>query len=348
VLKLFHLSHIDLDGYSCQLVTRHFFDEVHYYNANYGPEVTARLEEIESDIQSLHGGEPIMLLITDVNITEDECQRVNKMRERFLFLNIKLKVQLLDHHITGKRQADNHDWYHLDISKSATRLTYDFCVNHFKKELETPMQRYVQAVNAYDLWLQDDEGFEFGKVLNRVVVDSKEISKMMFRYEHVENKHALLLETLQFIEPYDHIALDDTVFKNKKEFFAKGRDYNTIDNLVASYVIDLLNKKRESMTIVYRGHKGVLTFQGGNTSVLGNAFLTANPEYAFYMDVNPSGNVSLRANGQLDVSQMAIRLYRGGGHPNASGGRMGSLRDAYVYAKLRTLVQNYIDEKCDE
>ena len=43
-MRVFHLSHTDLDGYSCQLITRRFFDSVHCYNSGYGPEVTANLE----------------------------------------------------------------------------------------------------------------------------------------------------------------------------------------------------------------------------------------------------------------------------------------------------------------
>jgi len=51
---VYHLSHIDLDGYGCQYLTSKCFDAIECYNANYGPEVTARLEEmigrIEQDI----------------------------------------------------------------------------------------------------------------------------------------------------------------------------------------------------------------------------------------------------------------------------------------------------------
>ncbi|RDU61436.1 phosphoesterase, partial [Helicobacter sp. MIT 14-3879] len=35
-MKVFHLSHIDLDGYGCQLVSREFFQDIVFYNANYG------------------------------------------------------------------------------------------------------------------------------------------------------------------------------------------------------------------------------------------------------------------------------------------------------------------------
>ena len=43
---IYHLSHIDLDGYSCQLIMRHTPYTLYSYNANYGAEVMERLEEI--------------------------------------------------------------------------------------------------------------------------------------------------------------------------------------------------------------------------------------------------------------------------------------------------------------
>ena len=38
-MKLFHISHTDLDGYGCQLITKEYFKEGFFYNANYGLEV---------------------------------------------------------------------------------------------------------------------------------------------------------------------------------------------------------------------------------------------------------------------------------------------------------------------
>ena len=29
--KIYHLSHIDLDGYGCQMVTNHYFDNIEFF-----------------------------------------------------------------------------------------------------------------------------------------------------------------------------------------------------------------------------------------------------------------------------------------------------------------------------
>jgi len=37
--KIYHLSHTDLDGYGCQMVTNHFFKNIEFLNSNYGKEI---------------------------------------------------------------------------------------------------------------------------------------------------------------------------------------------------------------------------------------------------------------------------------------------------------------------
>ena len=115
--------------------------------------------------------------------------------------------------------------------------------------------------------------------------------------------------------------------------------------MVANYVTELLTKDRDRMTIKYRGYKGLLGYNVGNASLIGNAFLVNNEDYDFYMDVNQRGNFSLRSNNKLDVSKMAEEIGKGGGHPNASGGKIENYKDSFVYEDLREFIQDYIDKK---
>ena len=43
-IRLFHISHTDLDGYACQFLTNEVFPKKHFYNANYGLEVKKALK----------------------------------------------------------------------------------------------------------------------------------------------------------------------------------------------------------------------------------------------------------------------------------------------------------------
>jgi len=344
-MRIFHLSHIDLDGYSCQLVSKFFCNDIRFYNSNYGNEITARLKEIEEAIKQCDTKEEIMILVTDVNITRDECTYLDQTVARMRFLNYKIDLQLLDHHQTGAPQAKEYNWYHLDTTKCATLLTFEyFKTKHPNVTIPALMMQYVAAVNAFDLWNEQDEWFEFGKVLNRYLVEAKEVNKMLFKDDNAAYRLAILQSTFPYLEGNRYIELDDDLIRHKKIALG-GERRDTLDNLTSDYITALLTKRKEDMVIYYGDHKGVLTTQIGNTSVLGNSFLKANPEFHFFMDVAPTGNVSLRADNQMDVSEMAVKLFGGGGHANASGGRMGNLRDIYAYNVLRGTVQSFIDEK---
>jgi oligoribonuclease NrnB/cAMP/cGMP phosphodiesterase (DHH superfamily) len=161
--RVYHLSHIDLDGYGCQYLTTRCFETIECYNANYGPEVKARLEEIVKQIEQdkfLHGDtEEYLILITDLNLTTKEANWIEKEAIR-----IGAKLQLLDHHGTGAQVAERFAWYLLDTKRSATRITYDWLQQHYGFDPEGNYANIVKAINAIDIWLDDDEYFEFGKV----------------------------------------------------------------------------------------------------------------------------------------------------------------------------------------
>lgn len=95
------------------------------------------------------------------------------------------------------------------------------------------------------------------------------------------------------------------------------------------------------MTVYYKEHKGVLTYTLGSISIPANAFLKANSEYDFFIDISRRGAISLRANGKVDVSNMALKLANGGGHPNAAGAKFEDFTETINYDD----VKHYIQEK---
>jgi oligoribonuclease NrnB/cAMP/cGMP phosphodiesterase (DHH superfamily) len=99
------------------------------------------------------------------------------------------------------------------------------------------------------------------------------------------------------------------------------------------------------LTIKYKGHKGILGFNLGNTSILGNKFLVQNPDYDFFMDLNSRGTFSLRSADRLDVSKMAQDIAGGGGHKNASGGKIDGFRESFIYADIKEFVEDFINKK---
>jgi len=155
---IYHLSHIDLDGYGCQYLSQQCFDTIDCYNANYGPEVSARLDEIIKEIERekfLHGDEiEALILITDLNLTTKEGNWIEKEAIR-----IGAKLQLLDHHGTGASAAERFAWYKLDTTRCAT-LIYDWLQTHYNFDKNNDLADIVKAINAIDIWVNDDALFE--------------------------------------------------------------------------------------------------------------------------------------------------------------------------------------------
>jgi oligoribonuclease NrnB/cAMP/cGMP phosphodiesterase (DHH superfamily) len=342
---VYHLSHIDLDGYGCQYLSQQCFNTIDCYNANYGPEVPARLGEIVKKIEQdtfIHGDKvESLILITDLNLTTKEASWIEREAIR-----IGAKLQLLDHHATGANAAERFAWYKLDTTRCATLITYDWLQTHHDFDKDNSLARIVKAINAIDIWVSDDELFEYGKVMLGMISGAREIGRILFPAEDRALKISMIEAAKNRVDEEDApIKLDDDLHQIKKAFF-KQEENNTKDNLVAYYVTDLLTTDRQRLTIEYKGHKGILGYNVGNASIIGNASMVANEDYAFYMDVNFRGNFSLRSNNKLDVSAMAAHIGNGGGHVNASGGKIDGYKDSFVYADVRKFIQNYIDERC--
>jgi len=340
----YHLSHIDLDGYSCQLIMKYTPYEIKNYNANYGAEVKQKLEMILEAINQNEAG--AYILISDLNLTVDESKwldaKVNKLNED----KKDVTLQLLDHHGTGAVSAEKYDWYFLDTNRCATKITYDFVKENFDFDEPAWMKKYVDVVNAVDLWLmEEEENFEMGKVCMRLVTETRELNRVMFADYDNTYKISLLHEAAKFLEQDNApIILDEEIHRLKKGFFKEGKD-GTLDNLATKYIVKLLGALKSTHTIYYKGYKGFLSYGLGNTSIIGNGFLNTYPEYDFIVDVSYRGTMSLRANNKVDVSQIAKEWADGGGHPNASGGRINGFKEQYRYDKVKPQIQRIIDEK---
>ena len=337
---LYHLSHIDLDGYGCQYLSAKQCTQAHFYNANYGPEVRARLEEIVAQLERdlfLDKTCNALILITDLNLTTKEGHYIEREAAR-----LGATLQLLDHHATGASAAEKFDWYLLDTSRSATLITYDWLQETYGFDTQGQYAKITKAINAVDIWLDQDSLFGYGKVMLGMISGAREINRIMFPEQDRLFKISLIEAGRERIDAEGApILLDDSLHQIKKSFFIE-EENDTKDNLVAFYVTRLLTQQKQRLEISYKGYRGILGYNVGNTSIIGNTFLVENPEMDFYMDVNYRGNFSLRSNDKLDVSLMAAEIGNGGGHPNASGGKIKDYKDSFVYAEVRTFVQNYI------
>ncbi|MCX6052072.1 MAG: phosphoesterase [Campylobacterales bacterium] len=339
-----HLSHIDLDGYSCQLIMKYTPYKITNYNANYGAEVKQKLEMILENINA--SKESALILITDLNLTSDESRWLNNEVIKMNDNSKEVKITLLDHHGSGEESAMKYEWYYLDTSRCATKITYEYAKEHFEFNEPLWMNKYVAIVNAVDMWKQEErDNFEFGKVCMRLIGETRELNRVMFAKEDENYKISLLVEATKFIDADNaSVALDDNIHFIKKEFFKIDKN-DTLDNLSTRYIVELLGKKRDENTIYYKGYRGFLSYGVGNTSIIGNGFLLAFPEYDFIVDVSYKGTMSLRANNQVSVSQISKEWANGGGHPNAAGGRIMGFKEQFRYDKVKQQIEAIINDK---
>jgi len=339
-----HLSHTDLDGYSCQLIMKYTPYKLFMYNANYGAEVKQKLDMILENIKK--NDTKATILITDLNLTGDESRWLNNEVKKLNEAKKEITLTLLDHHGSGEDSANKYDWYFLDTLRCATKITYDYAKDNFELNEPTWMNKFVNVVNAVDLWkMQDEDNFEYGKVCMRLITESRELNKVMFADVDNEYKTSLLLEATKFLDEKNApIILDENIHKLKKDFFKKEKN-NTLDNLATEFIVELLGQAKDEKTIYYKGYKGFLSYGVGNTSIVGNGFLLAYPEYDFIVDISYRGTMSLRANNKVNVAQISKEWANGGGHPNAAGGRIIGFKEQYRYDKVKQQIEKIINDK---
>ena len=347
-MKLFHISHTDLDGYGCQLITKEYFKEGSFYNANYGIEVKLTIKKVLNELLSFKE-EEILFLISDLNLTLQETKDLDRDITRLIADGYKIKLQLLDHHISGKKSADAYYWYYLDEKRCATKIVYDYIFEEyagFDFTVSSWLEPLVNAINAVDIWLDYDlKNFEFGKVLMSMISKVREVNNILFADLNREFRFYLLKEASKYLEEIDgHITLDNNVHFIKKEFLKLSKKDDTLDNLSADYLVKTLVDVKDDLTVIYKGHKGLLTYCLGSISIPANAFLRANPEYDFFIDINKKGNASFRADGKVDVSLMAAKLANGGGHINASGGKFDDFKEVIDFCEVKTYIQKKLDK----
>ncbi|AJC90941.1 DHH family phosphoesterase [Campylobacter subantarcticus] len=340
-MKIYHLSHTDLDGYACQYVLDFYFKNCYFYNSNYGKEINENFnvifKNIEEDLKE-NPKEEFVILITDLNLTLSQCEDFQKAIE-----GKKIKLMLLDHHQSGLECMQKYPWYFLDDKRCATKIVYDFFSRCYGENKS--LSQFVDVVNAVDIWLSEDDGFELGKVLLGMISGAKEINRVMFAQENIKYLFHLFDASRKYIQEANaHIRLDDDLHSLKKSFFKKEKN-DTLSNLISHFVVEKLSAEKEKFSIFYKGYKGLLTSNIGNTSVIGNDFLMQNPEFDFFVDLSSRKTLSFRANNKIDVSLMAKSLVNGGGHKNASGGLFAAYKDSSNYDFIKAQFVDLIKSK---
>ena len=373
-----HLSHIDLDGYGAQFVARDFFKNIAFYNANYGREVEVRLRDMLSHIKSAKNTS-FLILITDLNLTLNEAKFLQSEVALLNAQGKKTQILLLDHHITGKDCAQVYEWYHLDSTICASKITLNFlsqnianlcaesaesCEILHDSHKREGLQKFIDMIDSADTWKEDGFGFEFGKVALGMITQSKEFSRYMFddfdrdfKFKMLEVAKNYLLDSHNNPKDNANVTLDNNIFLDKKKALGGDLEKQTMEQILSQKQADILRSHKQKYTIFLNDSngdkkRGILTYGIGNISILANLFLTQNSEFDFFLDVGVRGSVSFRANGNCDVSAISKEYFNGGGHKNAAGGKIEGFKETFLYdearAQLEARLGNGVEDDDDD
>lgn len=347
-LEVHHLSHTDLDGYGSQFVTSKCFDNIIFYNANYGKEVEVRLNNILSNIK-LSASKHFLILITDLNLNLNEAKFLQDKVNLFNMEGLKVRVMLLDHHITGKECADLYEWYHLDSSICASKITFQTLQKYYTIKDSARLEKFVEMINSADTWQENGFGFEFGKVAMGMIAQSKEFSRFMFddydrefKLNMLSRAQDYLLDNTNNLKDNGNVELDNNIFLFKKEILGGDKDRQTMEEILSLKQTQILSENKDKYSIILDSKLGILTYGIGGISILANLFLKQNKEFQFFMDIGIRGSISLRANGECDVSNIAKEYFNGGGHKNASGGKLDGFKETFLYNQAKEQVESYL------
>ena len=291
-IKMF--THNDLDGVSCGILGK-----VAYKNELIDVE-NCSYENINEKILNFLNDESIweeygFVYITDISVSEEVAERIEKENKQSLMLDGQQVFQLIDHHATAL-SLNKYEWAIVDISDSATKMLFDYLVKIGMLNDHKYIRAFTNQVNYYDTWKWVELNLTVPKELNDVL---KLIGTEEFVKYHVDR-----LTTIQIITP-DVISEEQS--KMVEVFAKKNNEY-----------IDYKLSKVEIIETKHGKAGMVMCDLQEATSMLGNKI--CNELDVSFAVVIYDGGVALRSIGDFDVSKIA-KENGGGGHKNAAGFR---------------------------
>ena len=300
---IYHLSHIDLDGFFCQyLSTKKYKDnELKFYNSNYGPEIKKNIKKI---MKSFEVGKD-KLIITDLALSNDEIVLINDLYKRGVNINV------YDHHENDTLTRKKYNWMTLDTSMSASKLYAS------RNDLDSKLLEYV---NAYDMWDEKHEierytGAVLSEIINTNPLFYTNQDKVWFfndffmHLEYMMNSKLIADNfPLQFKQCFEEYTVRVSSIITEEYFSFK-------QALSKKYIKDMnLEINKKYFVVLFEMDREYFQYISSEILKTNKNLIIAN--------FQKNGRVSFRSLAH-DVNQLARDYYRGGGHKCASGGFVG-------------------------
>lgn len=316
---IYHISHIDLDGYGCQIVTEHYYGKgnVKFFNCNYGNSIIYILESILQDIRKNEGNNT--LIITDIDLSIEVAKLVD---DKFYKNNID--VILIDHHKTGAIVAEKYPWYNLNVKYCATKLTQMY----FKVD---ELEKFADYVNVQDLQFNSHPLFSQANFIGDIaykgydfpyIIDEENFKYKMFTIKEVFKKFKEGYSIRDIQKDFIEIQEDYLSLLLGKEF-VKDKTI-PIEHKFVVYIFSLIkNINFPTLNLDNSTCRIIFDLQPNVFQQMAFLYLEEFPNIDMLILVDPNGRVSIRSIGtsiKKDTSIIAKKYFNGGGHANSSGG----------------------------
>jgi oligoribonuclease NrnB/cAMP/cGMP phosphodiesterase (DHH superfamily) len=290
------ISHSDLDGCVARVLANYlkcndFYDFSKFYHFDY------KNEQVIYD--TVVGDTSIKeIIFTDFSPSVELYKYCEKNR---------IRVQIFDHHATAFYKFCDGDGNLLiknfvyDNNRCGSKIFYE---DFFQKYVESSeyLDYFINLVNVYDLWKEDDLLWEEANNLQRVftgMIDYRAVDKY-YKFVNMQLQKMRVSKTFEFL-PYEKGLIEYAINK---------------ENAILETARSLVEYRNDSSGIPY-----LYVQLTSKISFVAHNLLKDNPEYKYIVIRNLyTGGTehSIRSKNEFDVKSIAEK-WMGGGHLNASG-----------------------------
>jgi oligoribonuclease NrnB/cAMP/cGMP phosphodiesterase (DHH superfamily) len=219
-LHIIHVTHGDLDGVGCEVLSRAAYpmDTMDVYNEEYDT-VNERLAHIIENCCF------DILFITDISPRDEKViAALNELSET-------KTIRLVDHHDTSADRFAGMDWAKFTTGKQCGTLAFfDTLSNEFNKDLSR-YAKFALLVNDYDLWIKANPMSDKLNSLLSFYGKRRFVSRSL-NHEYETEQYVMTVDEHKHASLYEQYS-DSLVY----EAVAKARQVNTMDhkNIVVVY-----------------------------------------------------------------------------------------------------------------
>ena len=347
---LIHISHNDLDGYSCQYITNNIdFISKQYYNINYN-EILPTLNQVFAYMLKNKEKE-FLFLITDISMKSDSLKKITNFLKGNKHLKIDTKI--IDHHIDTKL-LDESPIVFASIDYCSTKLTYLIYKNYVKNKEK--MKEFSDIVNAYDLWLEKNEYFITSKFLNNIIFSfikypdqlKSEKRNHIFKYINKFLKRLNENESLTKIQ--------DKLFKDNRKIALNSINKKTNNkNMVYEEIMffiyfnklkPIIKNEFELINFNYKDNKyNLYICYNWDSNVFQNVshYMLNNKLCNLVINLKENKTLSFRSKDKINCQIIAKDFFNGGGHKNASGAYFDKMPEIHSQIECENIIKKELN-----